>query len=470
MTAGRLLLVALVLGILSISAVRVFAQSDDPQIDQIQSLIERRAEKVEHWRSEAREILGMTVAVGLLGIAAGGIQSFKAGWVKPATIAVGLVVSSLTLIQSTVFKTDHRQLLRAASQAEQQLDEAKLILPQARNARNGDDWAVLVDEIKTRLFRIDALEQQLLSGESASGAVPAAAVATFSLVASAEAAESAGEPSWVSEPPTGTDSVYFVGLGSSPSLGEAKRASNQDAVDQALDHFALAAERLETGTLDPDALSRKIVELANIASTYSTFDPKTGAWRYYTLLRLPRSKIESAVQFYGIEQREAVGDALSGDLATSAMPPNTYFSRRKAAYDQLLVAGESTLPSAAWTAFAEARDLRRTGRSDEAVEPLQKLVTDYPSFYLGWYNLGLALHNLGRSEDAAAAYRRAIELEPEQAVRDASVYNTYGYLLYQMGRYEDAIEPLERALEIAPDHAKAKRTLLATRQALSTPK
>lgn len=55
-------------------------------------------------------------------------------------------------------------------------------------------------------------------------------------------------------------------------------------------------------------------------------------------------------------------------------------------------------------------------RTAEAIEPLQRLLRDGPQWAASYYNLGLCLDQNGRGEEALAAYRRAVELQPSQEV------------------------------------------------------
>lgn len=464
----RWLVAALLLAIsLSISTVWIIAEEKDPQISKIEEIVENRYQQIDQWRFDARMILAMTIIVGLLGLAIGALQSFRGSWVKWTTVTVGLVVSSLTLIQNTVYKTDHHQFRRMANRAEQKLEEIELLLPEFDHA-DSEDWPILVDEIKKRIALIDEMEDQLLTGEIGAGGINIqSAAAMLPLIAIAEASPSPGEPDWVTAPPASKHAVYFVGLGADRSLAVAKKDALEDAYEQATDHFAFQAEQLGAAALEPDALSKRIVESARIESSHTAFDAGTGNWRYYTLIRIARSVIESSVEFFGIEKRQVVSEQLLMGLGRTDPLSADYFLQRKVAYDHLFASAEETLPTEVWETFEAARSLRRTGHAADAAEQLSEIVATHDRFYLAWYNRALALDDLGRYEDAATAYLRAIELEPEQAIRDASLYNTYGYLLYRMGRYREAIEPLEKALEIAPEHPKALRTLAASRRALA---
>jgi len=68
---------------------------------------------------------------------------------------------------------------------------------------------------------------------------------------------------------------------------------------------------------------------------------------------------------------------------------------------------------------------------------------------------GLALFHRGAHESAEAAFRRAIELEPQLA----EAHSNLGIVLGRMGRSEDATACLEKALEIRPDLTVALNNL-----------
>lgn len=65
-----------------------------------------------------------------------------------------------------------------------------------------------------------------------------------------------------------------------------------------------------------------------------------------------------------------------------------------------------------------------------------------------FYALGVSLERLGRWEEAEPAFRRALELEPDQPI----VLNYLGYSLVDRGeKLQEAKRMLERAVELAPD-------------------
>ncbi len=71
------------------------------------------------------------------------------------------------------------------------------------------------------------------------------------------------------------------------------------------------------------------------------------------------------------------------------------------------------------------------------------------------YDLGLVLRQLGRLDEAEAAYREALKLEP----RHADARNNLGFLLANTGRPEEARQEYERALALDPDFVRARVNL-----------
>src|SRR5262249_17302263 len=80
------------------------------------------------------------------------------------------------------------------------------------------------------------------------------------------------------------------------------------------------------------------------------------------------------------------------------------------------------------------------------------LRTEHPVLHM---NLGVVLSQTGRSQDAVAALRRAIELNGD----DASAHCNLGVALFNLGRYQEALAAQRRAIALAPDYAAAHNNL-----------
>jgi tetratricopeptide (TPR) repeat protein len=101
------------------------------------------------------------------------------------------------------------------------------------------------------------------------------------------------------------------------------------------------------------------------------------------------------------------------------------------------------LNSLGWTLFQD-------GRSAEAVAELRhalKLDADYIKAH---NNIALALVELGQLDEAAAHWKKSLELEPQP-----EIYSDYGFTMARLGRPQDALAAYEKALELDPNCASA---------------
>jgi tetratricopeptide (TPR) repeat protein len=87
-----------------------------------------------------------------------------------------------------------------------------------------------------------------------------------------------------------------------------------------------------------------------------------------------------------------------------------------------------------------------SGNGDPAMQAAAAAVQLVPNDPLGWFNLGLILHNGGIYQDASLAF--------EQAISRANDYsNAYFYLgaaYYELGRSSDAVLAFQRVLQLNP--------------------
>lgn len=100
-------------------------------------------------------------------------------------------------------------------------------------------------------------------------------------------------------------------------------------------------------------------------------------------------------------------------------------------------------------ALTQASILREAGRSEEAVELLEKADADMPDTVEIKYDLAMLYERQGRYDDFERLMRRIIELAPD----NANAYNSLGYTFADRNvNLDEAEELLERALELDPDN------------------
>ena len=87
----------------------------------------------------------------------------------------------------------------------------------------------------------------------------------------------------------------------------------------------------------------------------------------------------------------------------------------------------------------------------EAERWLQKLTKKFPNYALGWFNLGNALRDQQRNDDALGCYQRAIALDGSLA----DAHNNLGSVFHSLGELEAAEEAYRQALAIDPSNVMA---------------
>ena len=116
-----------------------------------------------------------------------------------------------------------------------------------------------------------------------------------------------------------------------------------------------------------------------------------------------------------------------------------------------LVAGQPRMPAGReLLAFV----LQESERVDEAIDVLAKLAAEGSASDAAKVQLGLLLTESGKSAEAAAILAPIVARAP-----DADNLNGYGIALADQGRFPDAVQQFRRALELDPNNAPAWQNL-----------
>ena len=95
------------------------------------------------------------------------------------------------------------------------------------------------------------------------------------------------------------------------------------------------------------------------------------------------------------------------------------------------------------------------GRFEEAIVHYRKALEIKPDHAQTLNNFGLAIAHFGRLDEAAAQYRKALKVEPEYV----QAFNNLGNAMAGCGRVEEAIAYYQKAVELKPDYADAYSNL-----------
>jgi Flp pilus assembly protein TadD len=153
---------------------------------------------------------------------------------------------------------------------------------------------------------------------------------------------------------------------------------------------------------------------------------------------------------------------VAGDKATDEMGhlwlqvlPRSGADARMVLQEALMRQRLRKYPSDFMAHFNLGAALQQKGKIDEAVSQLRKALQINPQSYLAHTNLGAALQELGQSEQAISHYLRALRIKPDYV---SARYNL-GNLLLRGGRLEEAIGHFREALRLRPDDAGAHNSL-----------
>lgn len=424
--------------------------SAESGVDVIGELARQASDLIRSWENKANFALGLALVIGILGFLTGALQKFDSSSTRVITVIGGIAIGCLTVVSNTLFEHDHRQFRSMAREGHKLLADIKLIRAEFTAATAENQQAMLQD-IRGKLHQIYQLEQQTVLATSSAQLV--------SIV------YAAGLPPWVMRPPVDSDNFYFVGIGDSRSYETAKQASKDKALEDAGNYFVSLFEKsAQQSQIDNEAVSRYLLKSTEVRDTHFVYDPATAIYRFYTLLRVNKQIAGADLRLFSVGKSEPVSTVYGEAVQKAQRVPGDYVSRRLNVYADALDTAKSSLAPDQYAKFLEARELRRTKQSDKAIALLLDTVRTRNDFYLGWYNLALAYNDKKDFANAKKAYERAVELEPKQPARDASLYNSYGFFLYSYRKYQEAIPYLKRALDIDPNHPKAANTLQAAQR------
>jgi adenylate cyclase len=180
---------------------------------------------------------------------------------------------------------------------------------------------------------------------------------------------------------------------------------------------------------------------------------------WYDSSRPPRESIEKATELL---QKTLSLD--SNNASAHGLLSLVYLQKRE--YDKAIAEGELAVsldPGSPITAFQYAKTLVYGGRPDEAIPLLEKAIRLNPIAPAPFYNdLGFAYRMTGRLEEAAALFKKSLQIAPNDFWIHAALAATY----IMMGRDEEAHAAAAETLRINPKFSIewiAKRSLLKDR-------
>ncbi|MBI2189001.1 MAG: tetratricopeptide repeat protein [Acidobacteria bacterium] len=151
-------------------------------------------------------------------------------------------------------------------------------------------------------------------------------------------------------------------------------------------------------------------------------------------------------------------------LAYDASPAEVAQARRLADTKRRAVAGSAYLgaiiPESAGTHNVLGLALAERGALDQAIAEFRRALDLDPNDAPGHWHLGAALAELGVPAEATTHLLRAVELDP----RNGQAHGDLGFMLAAQGKFEEAEDHLQQALALDPGSEDVRRTLDALRE------
>jgi tetratricopeptide (TPR) repeat protein len=135
------------------------------------------------------------------------------------------------------------------------------------------------------------------------------------------------------------------------------------------------------------------------------------------------------------------------------VPPEAIEAFERTAYSTFPPQTKLRLELNHWMQQAQAHLVN--GQIDQAARIAQSLVDQQPSFAPGWELAGVVCFQLNRAGDAEQAFRRGLQLAPQ----NANMHNNLGVALRMQGRMDEAIQSLQHALQLSPNFGEAYQNM-----------
>jgi predicted TPR repeat methyltransferase len=107
------------------------------------------------------------------------------------------------------------------------------------------------------------------------------------------------------------------------------------------------------------------------------------------------------------------------------------------------------------TAFADAVEHHKAGRTAQAEQGYRRIVSAHPEAADAWHLLGILAYQGGKAADAVELISRAVELRPEEE----DYRSNLGNALSSLGRSDEAIAAYQEAIRLAPGLLDARLNL-----------
>ena len=180
-------------------------------------------------------------------------------------------------------------------------------------------------------------------------------------------------------------------------------------------------------------------------------------WQYYSIIGLIALMVAAVDKiFHRVGGRGRVVGVLSSGVVLAVLAAATWTRASVYAQGETLWQDNVTKNPRAWLAHNNLGiALLDAGRIQEAIGCFEHAARIKPHYAQAHYNLGNALSRAGNPEQAIEQYEHALRIDPNLA----EAHDNWGLALVRLGRSSEAIAHWEQALRIKPHDAEAYNNL-----------
>jgi len=425
----------------------VFAQNFEPSDKRILFEFEDVIAPIKSFLAKSNQQLMfsiiITISVGIFGIISSTLIKIGKSWSSNFAMGLGVVVSTLTVLHNTLFESDYREYRKAVVITEEVLLNIDETSKQLKHCVDYQDSLEAVNDIEKNLKRfyktkasfVEASDPSVafleLSEPSNTNNLRASVYSALPLVFQ----DTLEVPNWVNVSPSTKNYLYFVGKASDSKLSIAKELARETALEISLYYWR---EKFYSSkdAIDIERLSQYLVESAEIEKTYFNFSENDKVFNYYVLTKFDKELISAYLKLFSIVNQTKIPSSIQQKIDNSEAPEieeinQRYYRNRLDVRNSATIYARETL-----NLSPEAERQYKTGRNhrikqeyEKAINILNQVISESPSYYLGWLDLALAYDGNKQWEHAEEAYIKSAELDSlhNSSHHDASVYNSYGF-------------------------------------------
>lgn len=227
-SVARLIAAILLVFLLGLPAMASADPSYEVRFANAERVIRAHEPAISSWEQQSHVAVAIGLTIAALGLAIGVLQTVNRRWTKPVTLAIGVLITAISVLNWTFLDSDAATLSARAQEGRRLIASADRFIAFAPLLQTDEDREEALGYIQQSA---EALAQ-LSRGGSGGRPVASAAAALASPFTTLYAA-GGGCACAATDHRATTDDLYLCGQGTARSLAEARAAATQEALAQA---------------------------------------------------------------------------------------------------------------------------------------------------------------------------------------------------------------------------------------------